>query len=340
MNPARAAGSRSTRLAARWLHALQTTNVPEGAEIDPVSKWLIATRASVLPMTLFAAGIGGLTAIADGPVSLGLWMLCTLGLLLAHVANNLMNDYFDVRSGVDTPDYARAQYAPHPILSGLVSAREMLGAIALVNGLGLAIALILTAARGPTALVFALAGFALSLFYVAPPLKLKHRGLGEPSVFVIWGPLMVAGSYFIASGTLPLSVWLASIPYGLLVTAVLFGKHIDKLSIDAAKGIRTLPVILGPERARIVARGLIVAFYAIVALEVAAGVLTPWAVLVGASLPRANRVLRAFRASPPAQPPPGYPLWPLWYVAAAFALVRQAGALLVLGLLLAAILPG
>jgi 1,4-dihydroxy-2-naphthoate octaprenyltransferase len=63
-------------------------------------------------------------------------------------------------------------------------------------------------------------------------------------------------------------------------------------------------------------------------------------VLVGASLPRANRVLRAFRAAPPTEPPPGYPLWPLWYVAAAFALVRQAGALLVTGLLIAALLHG
>jgi 1,4-dihydroxy-2-naphthoate polyprenyltransferase len=324
----------------RWLHALQTTNVPVGAEIDPVSKWLIATRASVLPMTFFAAGIGGLTAIADGPVSLGLWALCTVGLLLAHVANNLMNDYFDTRSGVDTPEYARAQYAPHPLLSGLVSPREMLVAIAVVNALGLTVAIALTLARGPYALVFALAGFALSVFYVAPPLRLKHHGLGEPSVFVIWGPLMVAGSYFIASGTLPGSIWLASIPYGLLVTAVLFGKHIDKLAADSAKGIHTLPVLLGDVRARGVARGLIIAFYAIVALEVAAGVLTPWAVLVGASLPRANRVLRAFRAAPPREPPPNYPLWPLWYVAAAFALVRQAGTLLVVALLIAAMLRG
>lgn len=344
MNPAPAHGSRvppaSRGLAARWLHALQTTNVPEGAEVDPVSKWLIATRASVLPMTLFAGAIGGLMAVADGPVSLGLWSLCLLGLLLAHVANNLMNDYFDTRSGVDTPDYVRAQYAPHPLLSGLVTPLEMLGAIALVNVLGVAVALVLTAERGFAALAFALAGFALSVFYVAPPLRLKHHGFGEPSVFVIWGPLMVAGSYFIASGSLTASVWLASVPYGLLVTAVLFGKHIDKITLDTAKGIHTLPVLLGPERSRRVARGLIVGFYATVALEVAAGVLTPWAVLVGASLPRANRVLRAFRAEPPAQPPAGYPLWPLWYVAAAFALVRQAGALLVLGLLIAALVHG
>jgi 1,4-dihydroxy-2-naphthoate octaprenyltransferase len=340
MSSAPAQTSRPPSLPARWLHALQTTNLPEGAQVDPVSKWLIATRASVLPMTFFAAGIGGLTAIADGPVDVGLWALCTLGLLLAHVANNLMNDFFDTRSGVDTPEYARAQYAPHPLLSGLVSEREMLGAIALVNALGLAIAIALTLARGPYALVFALAGFALSVFYVAPPLRLKHHGLGEPSVFVIWGPLMVAGSYFIASGKLPASAWLVSLPYGLLVTAVLFGKHIDKLPADSAKGIHTLPVLLGDARARRVARGLIVSFYAIVAIEVAVGVLTPWAVLVGASLPRANKVLRAFRAARPDQPPPGYPLWPLWYVAAAFALVRQAGTLLVVGLLIAAMLQG
>ena len=60
---------------------------------------------------------------------------------------------------------------------------------------------------------FALAGLFISVFYVAPPLKLKHHGLGEPGVFVVWGPLMIGGTYYVTAGTLPPWVWVATLPY-------------------------------------------------------------------------------------------------------------------------------
>src|SRR5437588_266000 len=83
----------------------------------------------------------------------------------------------------------------------------------------------------------------ISVFYVAPPLKLKHHGLGEPGVFLVWGPLMTGGTYFVTAGSIPGWVWLASLPYALSVTTVLIGKHIDKYEQDGARGIHTLPVL-------------------------------------------------------------------------------------------------
>jgi len=322
-----------------WLDALKTTNLPSGVEPDPVSRWLLITRASVIPMTLIAAAIGGLLALPGGNASVSLWLLCTLGLVLAHASNNMINDYFDLEEGVDTPDSARAQYAPHPILSGMISRRGLVRAILLVNALDLALAAVLIWARGWTVLAFALAGFAISIFYVAPPLRLKHRGLGEPSVFVVWGPLMIAGSYFVTTGENPLWVWNASLPYGLLVMTVLFGKHIDKCDADAARGVHTLPVLLGATRARRVAQALMLGFYAIVVLHVLTGVLGVWTLAVLASLPRAVRVLGLFGQPRPEQPPENYPVWPLWYVSLAFLLTRQAGALFVLGLVANAVWP-
>jgi 1,4-dihydroxy-2-naphthoate octaprenyltransferase len=322
-----------------WLDALQTTNVRAGAEMDPVSKWLVIMRASVFPMTFFSACIGGLLAVPSGGAHLGYFALCTLGLLLAHASNNLINDYFDTESGVDTPEYARALYAPHPILAGLVTKRELLGAILLLNAIDVGIAAWLTAARGWPVALFALAGFAISLFYVAPPLRLKHHGLGEPSVGIVWGPLMTAGTYYVTAGQLPGWVWWASLPYGLLVTTVLFGKHIDKAPSDREKGIHTLPVLLGDESARAAVRGMIALFYALVVGEVALGVLGVWALAVLLSLPRARRVLRTFREPRPSVAPPNYPVWPLWYVSWAFGLTRSAGGLFAAGLVLQALLP-
>ena len=98
-------------------------------------------------------------------------------------------------------------------------------------------------------------------------------------------------------------------------------------------------MLLGAARARPVAQGLIVAFYLAVVLEVGAGVLGVWTLAVLASVPRAVRILRLFSRPQPESPPAGYPVWPLWYVAAAFMLTRQAGALLVAGLAANALWP-
>ena len=180
----------------------------------------------------------------------GLLALAVIGLVVAHAANNMINDYFDLEGGVDTDEYVRAPLR-HPILSGWVSKRQLAAAILIANAIDFGIALFLASQRGPLVIAFALAGLFISVFYVAPPIRLKHIGLGEPGVFIVWGPLMVGGTFFVATGQLPGWVWLASLPYAILVTTVLFGKHIDKIEADAAKGIRTLPVILGEARARL-----------------------------------------------------------------------------------------
>ena len=140
----------------------------------------------------------------------------------------------------------------------------------LVNVADLAILVVLTLARGWPVLAFALAGFLLSVAYTAPPLRLKKRGLGEPDVFVVWGPLMVCGTYYSAVGTVGWDIVLASLPYGLLCTTVLMGKHIDKIPFDEPLGIHTLPVILGEQRARVATLAMMVGFYVLVALAVAA----------------------------------------------------------------------
>ena len=339
------APSLRTRLGT-WRYVLNTANLPEGmTRPDAVSKWLVITRAAVFSMTATSGLIGGLLAIGaarlTGAVSVdwGLLLLAIVGLVVAHAANNMINDYFDLEGGVDTDDYVRALYAPHPILSGWVTKRQLGAAILFANAIDLAIMLVLFAARGPLVIAFALAGLFISVFYVAPPIRLKHIGLGEPGVFLVWGPLMVVGTFFVATGAIPGWVWIASLPYAILVTTVLFGKHIDKIEADTRKRVRTLPVILGERRARLVAQALMIAFYPIVLGAVAVGWIGPWVALVVLGIPRLIQVLRTFSAPRPETPPHSYVGWPLWFVGAAFIHTRRAGGLLVLGLILNAILP-
>jgi 1,4-dihydroxy-2-naphthoate octaprenyltransferase len=251
----------------------------------------------------------------------------------------MINDYFDLEGGVDTDDYVRALYAPHPILSGWVTKRQLGTAILFVNAIDLAIMLFLVTQRGPLVAAFALGGLFVSVFYVAPPIRLKHIGLGEPGVFLVWGPLMVVGTFFVATGEIPGWAWVASLPYAILVTTVLFGKHIDKIEADKKKGVRTMPVLLGEQRARLVAQALMIAFYPIVVGAALAGWIGPWVGLVLLGLPKLAATLRTYSSPRPETPPHSYVGWPLWFVGASFVHTRRAGALLVLSLLLNAFLP-
>jgi 1,4-dihydroxy-2-naphthoate octaprenyltransferase len=302
---------------------------------------LIITRAAVFTMTATSALIGGLlaAAVAENPNWLS-FALAFFGLLIAHAANNMNNDYFDLEGGVDTEDYARAQYAPHPILAGLVSKGKLGRAVFLANVLNLLILIMLTVRTGWPTVVFALAGLFISFFYVAPPIKLKHRGLGEPGVFLVWGPLMIGGTYFVTAGALPtLWVWLATIPYGIAVATVLMGKHIDKIEADTAKGIRTLPVILGEVTSLSLNMALMVGFYLVVLALVLTGTLGVWLLLVALALPRLRTVYQRYREPKPSGAPEGYTVWPLWYVSWAFYHNKRAGLLFVVGLLLNLLVP-
>lgn len=328
-----------------WGYVLRTANLPEGmTHPDAISKWLVITRAAVFSMTATSGLIGALLAVGaarEGEVQISYWLalLAVIGLVLAHAANNMINDFFDLEGGVDTDDYYRALYAPHPVLSGWVTRRQLAIAILMANAVDLAIMLFLAYERGPLVIAFALAGLFVSVFYVAPPIRLKYHGLGEPGVFLVWGPLMVGGTFYVATGALPGWVWVASLPYAILVTTVLFGKHIDKIEADRPKGVHTLPVMLGQATARRVAQVLMIAFYPTVVVPALIGWIGPWVLVTLLGVPLLLQVLRIFSAPRPAQPPEGYVGWPLWFVGAAFIHTRRAGALLILALLLNALLP-
>jgi 1,4-dihydroxy-2-naphthoate octaprenyltransferase len=318
-----------------WAQALRGCNVDDASQADPIARWLVISRACVFSMTVFSALIGVLLAAADGYTNWHLAFLALAGLVAAHAANNLLNDFLDVKNGVDSADYPRAQYAPHPLLGGLTTPRKLLGAALILNLLDAAIMVTLGLAAGrPWVFALAVAGLALSVFYVAWPIKLKHRGLGELTALLVWGPLMTGGTYYVVAGTITPLAWLATLPYGLLVATVLVGKHIDKLPQDAAIGVRSIPVLLGSKNARALNMALMVLFFLLLVVLVAVGALGFWILLTLLALPRLLVALRHYSRPRPDAAPPGWTVWPLWYVGWAMILNRRVGQLFVLGLLL------
>ena len=328
---------------AMWGKAIRLIPRPtkeEWRELDFVSRWLIATRAAVLVITLISSGIAGLLAVKEGGFDLLLWFLVTLGLLMAHATNNLLNDLTDHLKGADSGDSFRTQYGVQPVEAGLMTAREILFYAAGTGLVALAAGACLAYLRGGPVLVLISLGAFFVLFYTWP---LKYFGLGELAVLVVWGPLMIGGGYYTITNEWSWDVVLASLPYALGTTAIIFGKHIDKLEADREKGIRTLPVLLGEKASRYAVLGMMALQYLFVLYLVLAGFFTPVMLVVFLSLyPFFKLILPVYRAPKPASMPEEYraDLWPLWFVAFAFLHNRRFGLLFVGGLIAEVVLQG
>lgn len=299
-----------------WLRAFVGFYPPhdESARtLDPVAKFLFSARSVILVISAQAAIIAGLLAVSAGRFNALAFALVLIGFVTAHAISNLSNDYFGYLRGHDTADSPRMRYTMHPIASGVLDPRTLAAGLGILAVIGIAIVVYFWAARGPAALVFSLAGLALLYLYDAAPKPLKSLGLGEAAAFLVWGPLMIGGGYFVITGTLSPDAFLASLPYGLGVTSILIGKHIDQAGFDREHHQHTLPVLLGDARARALTRAVIVGMYAIIALLIAMGRLTPFAAVAVLALPRAWKAVSVLSQRRPDMPPPGYVGWPLWY---------------------------
>jgi 1,4-dihydroxy-2-naphthoate polyprenyltransferase len=318
-----------------WVKALRIIpkiDKTEWDRLDIISRWLISTRAAVLIMTFVSATIGGIMAVAAGQFNLLYYILLVIGLVFAHATNNLLNDLTDFDRGVDRDNYFRTQYGPQALQAGLMTRREMFlyagvtGLIALIAG-G-----ILVAVHGWLALALLAAGAFFVLFYTWP---LKYIGLGEIAVIIVWGPLMIGGGYFVITGQWDWNVALAGLPYALGPTTVIFGKHIDKIKEDRAKGIHTLPVIIGETAARYSVMVMMALQYLLVFALVATGFFTPAMLLVLLALIRSPMVFRMLSKPKPEQPPAEDRTgWPMWFVSAVFVHNRSYGMWFLLGLIL------
>ena len=322
-----------------WRKALQVIpriSKEEWDHLDIISRWLISTRAVVLIMTFLSGAIAGILAFRDGQFNLWYFLLLEIGLVFAHATNNLFNDLTDYVKGVDQDNYYRSQYGPQPLVHGLMNKRQIL-TYALVTGLiALAAGLVLVAIHGTLALVLLGLGVFFVLFYTFP---LKYIALGEISVLIVWGPLMIGGGYFVITGNWDWNVALASLPYALGVTTVIFGKHVDKYEVDKAKRIHTLPVLIGEKASRFVITNMFMLQYFSAIYLTVTGFFTPVLLVVLLALPSLLQVLPMFRAPRPAEKPADFPdVWPNYFVAAAFVHNRRFGLFYLLGLVLETIL--
>lgn len=305
--------------------------------LDVVSKWLIATRSAVTMVTVYSCIIAGILAARDGKFDWLTFIIVTLGLFIAHGTNNILNDYTDFNRGVDRNNYFRTEYGVHPLVQKFwdnkTSIRWFIVSGILATSAGV-YALFHTGFSTTTIGLFAF-GAVVLLAYTYP---FKYWGIGEFMIFLIWGPVLIGGVYFVLSGNWSWDVFVAGIPFGLSVASINIAKHIDKHDPDKEKGVGTFPVRVGEANARRVNQVAIVLIYLVTLYLVLDGYFTPVMLLIFLAYKEALMAIAVMNKPKPAQAPEGWPAWPVWFSGFAFQHNRKFGGLLIVALILDALI--
>ncbi len=255
-----------------------------------LKRWLMVIRAPFLPLSVVLAFLGTCIAWYDGAFHLGYALLASFGLLLAHISVDVLNEYFDYKSGVDlaterTPFSGGSGALP----AGLITPRQALwlglASFLLIIPIGVYFVIVKGWLLLPLLLVAAL------FIFLYTPVILKLRwpewvpGLGM-------GALPILGLYFIQTGEYTLHAFIASIPSGILVHNLLLLNEFPDTEADKKADRKTLPITMGKAKASIVYSVLTVAVYLWIIGGVVAGIMPPYCLIALLTLPFAIKAIQ------------------------------------------------
>ncbi|MDP2981712.1 MAG: prenyltransferase [Candidatus Latescibacter sp.] len=240
--------------------------------------WLRQTRANFLILSVLLVAIGGAAGWRDGSFHVVLFLLTVIGVVSAHTSVNLFNEYSDWRTGIDfhtlkTPFSGGSGTLQEELLKPrqVITAAWITLLFAFIIGLGLAWS------AGWMILVFMAAGGLTMVFYSD---YLARWMLGEIASGITLGSMVVAGAYYVQTGTLTPGIIWASIPPGILTALLLFLNEFPDAEADSAGGRRHLVIVLGKRRAAILYAASLLAMYVLLVAGVLAGK-NPTGVLLG-----------------------------------------------------------
>lgn len=270
-----------------------------GENRSRLSVWIQAFRPFSYTASLIPALLGGACAFREETTQ---WLLLPFVLaasLSIHAATNLTNEYFDFLKGVDRPDTSGGSRV---LPEGWLTPQEILTAAVVCFLITAALGLWFVHLRGWPVLLLGLIGMAGGFFYTGFPLFLKYRGLGDPMVFLLMGPLMVIGSFYVLTGTFCPAVLWSSLPVGCLVAAILSANNLRDIDDDLRAGIQTTASLLGPRWAKIEYAGLVLSAFLVAFVLIGLRILPPLSLLILLTAPLAVRNLRSVFSRDGSQP--------------------------------------
>jgi 1,4-dihydroxy-2-naphthoate octaprenyltransferase len=260
---------------------------PSGVRI-----WLMAARVRTLPAAVAPVLVG--TALAGylhvfHPLR---FLAALVGSIFIQVGTNLSNDYSDARRGADAED----RLGPVRVTAGgLVPPKQVLIATYISFGVAVLAGVYLIAVAGWQLLIVGAASILAGVLYTGGPRPYGYEGLGEVFVFLFFGIVAVAGSYFVQVKHLRWEAFAIAVPVGLLAAAILVVNNIRDIDTDRRAGKKTLAVRLGRERTRQLFAAIVYLAYLLAPLTWLFGPLKAWVLLPWLTLPLAAPLVRVVR---------------------------------------------
>lgn len=277
---------------------------------------LIATRPWSFKLTFISITTGAILASRIGRFSYWIYLCCLFGAIFLHAAANTLNDYCDTKNHVDALESPTALYRPHPIFCGTTDLKGLLIFSVSLFAVALIMAAILILCGSKWLWLIILSGIFLAIFYTANPFGLKYIALGELAVFLVFGPLMIEGSYAAQAFQLSTKTFLISISFGLLVSLVLLSNNIRDLEFDARLkiaptrskaqnffrllSVKTLPIILGKKNSLNLFLGITAIVFTLIIVYVFCGILKWPALIVFISISFFEKLISCFFKQIPA----------------------------------------
>ncbi|MBI5779034.1 MAG: 1,4-dihydroxy-2-naphthoate octaprenyltransferase [Planctomycetes bacterium] len=260
--------------------------------------WLKAIRAPFLTATIIPIILGAVIGWTEiNTFYWGYFALTLVGGIFIHIGVNLANDYFDHLSGNDWNNQTPTPFSggSRVIQDRAVKPYQILLAALTSFALGSLIGLYLNyILPGNVILYIGIAGVFLGFFYTGRPIQIGYRGLGlgELATGLGFGPLMVVGSYYVQTQHLTPIPFLASVPVALLIALVLYINEFPDYEADKSVNKKTLPVILGKERAAYLFYGLLLSTYLYTVILVILGLLPVFGLITILTFPLAVKIIR------------------------------------------------
>ena len=257
-----------------------------------VRTWLLAARPRTLPAALAPVLVGTALAGFAGVFHPLRFVAALLGAVFIQVGTNLINDYSDARRGADAED----RLGPVRVTAGgLLPPRRVLVAAYLAFALAVLVGAYLVVVAGWQLLLVGAASILAGVLYTGGPRPYGYEGLGEVFVFLFFGVVAVAGSYFVQVRRLEWEAFDLAVPVGLLAASILVVNNVRDIDTDRRAGKRTLAVRLGRRNARGLYAALVYLAYLPAALTWIVGPLRAWVLLPTLTLPLAVRLVRVVR---------------------------------------------
>jgi 1,4-dihydroxy-2-naphthoate octaprenyltransferase len=257
-----------------------------------VQIWLMAARPRTLPAAVAPVLVGTALAGYEHVFHPLRFLAALLGAIFIQVGTNLSNDYSDARRGADAED----RLGPVRVTAGgLVPPQQVLVATYVSFGLAVLAGIYLIVVAGWQLLLVGAASILAGVAYTGGPKPYGYEGLGEIFVFLFFGVVAVAGSFFVQVKTLNWEAFALSVPVGLLAAAILVVNNVRDIDSDRRAGKRTLAVRLGRERTRTVFAGIVYLAFVLAPVTWIFGPVTPWVLAPWLTLPLATGLVRTVR---------------------------------------------